>query len=96
MSVWMGTIGCIVNGAGLAMATMDVIKVRRRRGPPTSSMSVAAPRPERIAAAFRLVAGQTSKVKAIFVNIFAGINRCDWVAEGVVQRLRARWISRSR
>ena len=79
-----GEIGCIVNGAGLAMATMDMIKhaggepgelPRRRRRRVARSAS-----PRR----FKLVLSDP-KVKAMLVNIFAGINRCDWVAKGVVQ-----------
>ena len=81
-----GTIGCIVNGAGLAMATMDVIKYAG--GEPANFLDVGGgASPERVATAFRLVLSD-SKVKAILVNIFAGINRCDWVAEGVVHAVR--------
>ena len=78
-----GEIGCIVNGAGLAMATMDMIKFAG--GSPANFLDVGGgASPERVAAAFRLVLGDQN-VKAILVNIFAGINRCDWVAQGVVQ-----------
>ena len=81
-----GSIGCIVNGAGLAMATMDVIKYAG--GEPANFLDVGGgASPERVATAFRLVLSD-SKVKAILVNIFAGINRCDWVAEGVVHAVR--------
>jgi malate-CoA ligase subunit beta len=78
-----GDIGCIVNGAGLAMATMDMIKLSG--GEPANFLDVGGgASPERVAAAFRLVLSDEN-VKAILVNIFAGINRCDWVAQGVVQ-----------
>jgi len=81
-----GNIGCIVNGAGLAMATMDTIMLAG--GAPANFLDIGGgATPERVAKAFRLVLSD-SKVEAILVNIFAGINRCDWVAEGVVQALR--------
>ncbi|MEM7524948.1 MAG: malate--CoA ligase subunit beta [Pseudomonadota bacterium] len=82
-----GKIGCIVNGAGLAMATMDTIKLAG--GEPANFLDIGGgATPERVAKAFRLVR-MDKNVQAILVNIFAGINRCDWVAEGVVQALRA-------
>ncbi len=78
-----GNIGCIINGAGLAMATMDMIK--HAGGEPANFMDIGGgASPERVAKAMRLVM-EDEKVEAILVNIFAGINRCDWVAEGVVQ-----------
>ncbi len=78
-----GDIGCIINGAGLAMATMDVIK--HAGGEPANFLDIGGgASPERVAAAFNLVLSDRN-VKAILVNIFAGINRCDWVAQGVVQ-----------
>jgi malate-CoA ligase subunit beta len=78
-----GEIGCIVNGAGLAMATMDMIK--HAGGQPANFLDVGGgASPERVATAFRLVLSD-SNVKSVLVNIFAGINRCDWVAQGVVQ-----------
>ncbi len=81
-----GNIGCIVNGAGLAMATMDTIKLAG--GEPANFLDIGGgATPDRVAKAFRLVVSD-AKVQAILVNIFAGINRCDWVAEGVVQALR--------
>ncbi|MFI4889321.1 MAG: malate--CoA ligase subunit beta [Steroidobacterales bacterium] len=81
-----GDIGCIINGAGLAMATMDMIKYAG--GEPANFLDVGGgASPERVAAAFRLVLSDAN-VKAILVNIFAGINRCDWVAQGVVQAAR--------
>lgn len=81
-----GDIGCIINGAGLAMATMDMIKYAG--GEPANFLDVGGgASPERVAEAFRLVLSDKN-VKAILVNIFAGINRCDWVAQGVVQAAR--------
>ena len=81
-----GKIGCIVNGAGLAMATMDTIKLAG--GEPANFLDIGGgATPERVAKAFRLVRSDKN-VEAILVNIFAGINRCDWVAEGIVQALR--------
>jgi len=78
-----GNIGCIVNGAGLAMATMDMIKYAG--GSPANFLDVGGgASPERVAAAFRLILSDHN-VRAILVNVFAGINRCDWVAEGVVR-----------
>ncbi len=80
-----GNIGCIVNGAGLAMATMDTIKLAG--GEPANFLDIGGgATPERVAKAFRLVR-MDKKVETILVNIFAGINRCDWVAEGVVKAL---------
>src|ERR1700689_4330154 len=81
-----GDIGCIINGAGLAMATMDTIKYAG--GEPANFLDVGGgASPERVAKAFKLVLSD-SNVKAILVNIFAGINRCDWVAQGVVRAVR--------
>ncbi|MEL6295957.1 MAG: malate--CoA ligase subunit beta [Pseudomonadota bacterium] len=81
-----GNIGCIVNGAGLAMATMDTIKLAG--GEPANFLDIGGgATPERVAKAFRLVLSDKN-VQAILVNIFAGINRCDWVAEGVVHALK--------
>ncbi len=80
-----GQIGCIVNGAGLAMATMDMIKAAG--GEPANFLDIGGgATPERVAKAFRLVTSDEN-VRAILVNIFAGINRCDWVAEGIVMAL---------
>jgi len=82
-----GNIGCIVNGAGLAMATMDMIKLAG--GEPANFLDIGGgASPERVAKAFRLVRSDEN-VDAILVNIFAGINRCDWIAEGVVQALQS-------
>jgi succinyl-CoA synthetase beta subunit len=81
-----GEIGCIVNGAGLAMATMDLIK--HAGSSPANFLDVGGgASPEKVCNAFRLVLADP-KVKAILVNIFAGINRCDWVAQGVVSAVR--------
>ena len=81
-----GDIGCIINGAGLAMATMDMIK--HAGGEPANFLDIGGgASPDRVAAAFRLVLSD-KKVRAILVNVFAGINRCDWVAQGVVQAVR--------
>jgi malate-CoA ligase subunit beta len=78
-----GDIGCIVNGAGLAMATMDMIKLAG--GEPANFLDIGGgATPERVAKAFRLVT-MDANVAAVLVNIFAGINRCDWVAQGVVK-----------
>jgi len=77
-----GDIGCMINGAGLAMATMDMIK--HKGGEPANFLDIGGgASPERVTSAFKLVLDD-EKVKAILVNIFAGINRCDWIAEGVV------------
>jgi malate-CoA ligase subunit beta len=81
-----GEIGCIINGAGLAMATMDMIE--HAGGTPANFLDVGGgASPERVAMAFKLVL-QDQKVSAMLVNIFAGINRCDWIAEGVVQAVK--------
>ena len=81
-----GDIGCIINGAGLAMATMDMIQ--HAGGEPANFLDIGGgASPERVAAAFRLVLADRH-VAAILVNVFAGINRCDWVAQGVVQAVR--------
>jgi len=81
-----GDIGCIINGAGLAMATMDMIK--HAGGEPANFLDIGGgASPDRVAAAFRLVLSDKN-VRAILVNVFAGINRCDWVAQGVVQAVR--------
>lgn len=81
-----GDIGCMINGAGLAMATMDMIKLAG--GEPANFLDVGGgASPERTEKAFRLVLADKN-VKAMLVNIFAGINRCDWIAEGVVHAVR--------
>ena len=81
-----GSVGCIVNGAGLAMATMDAITYHQGR--PANFLDVGGgASPEKIANAFRIVL-KDPNVKVILLNIFAGINRCDWVATGVVQAMQ--------
>ena len=81
-----GNIGNIINGAGLAMASMDMIKLAG--GEPANFLDVGGgATPEKMVKAFKLIS-QDEKVKVILVNIFAGINRCDWVAEGIVQALQ--------
>jgi succinyl-CoA synthetase beta subunit len=77
-----GNIGCIINGAGLAMATLDMIKLAG--GAPANFLDIGGgASPERVVRAFRTVLTDKN-VEVMLVNIFAGINRCDWVAEGVV------------
>ncbi|MDP3932143.1 MAG: malate--CoA ligase subunit beta [Methylococcaceae bacterium] len=81
-----GDIGCMINGAGLAMATMDMIKLAG--GEPANFLDVGGgASAERTEKAFRLVLADKG-VKAMLVNIFAGINRCDWIAEGVVEAVK--------
>ena len=81
-----GDIGCMINGAGLAMATMDMIKLAG--GEPANFLDVGGgASAERTEKAFRMVL-QDENVKAMLVNIFAGINRCDWIAEGVVEAVK--------
>jgi len=78
-----GNVGCMVNGAGLAMATMDIIKMSG--GDPANFLDVGGTaNAERVEQAFRLIL-RDDKVKAILVNIFGGIVRCDRVANGIVQ-----------
>jgi succinyl-CoA synthetase beta subunit len=81
-----GDIACMVNGAGLAMATMDLIKLHG--GSPANFLDVGggATR-ERVTTAFKLIL-ENPKVKAILVNIFGGIVRCDMIAEGVIGAAR--------
>lgn len=77
-----GDIGCMVNGAGLAMATMDIVKLHG--GNPANFLDVGGgATAERVTQAFKLILS-SDKVKAIFVNIFGGIVRCDLIAEGVI------------
>ncbi|MBK1648898.1 ADP-forming succinate--CoA ligase subunit beta [Rhabdochromatium marinum] len=78
-----GDIGCMVNGAGLAMATMDLVK--RHGGTPANFLDVGGnTTAERVAEAFQLILSDT-KVRAILVNIFGGIVRCDLIAEGLIK-----------
>jgi len=77
-----GNIGCMVNGAGLAMATMDLIK--SKGGEPANFLDIGGGANEqRISEGFDLIQ-QDKKVKAILVNIFGGIVRCDMVAKGII------------
>ena len=81
-----GDIGCMVNGAGLAMATMDVISLSG--GSPANFLDVGGgATKERVSEAFKLILS-SDKVKAIFVNIFGGIVRCDMIAEGIVAAVK--------
>ncbi len=78
-----GDIGCIINGAGLAMASMDMIQLAG--GEPANFLDIGGgASPERVCQAFRTVLSDRN-VSVILVNIFAGINRCDWIANGVLQ-----------
>jgi succinyl-CoA synthetase beta subunit len=81
-----GTIGCMVNGAGLAMATMDIIKLYGEA--PANFLDVGGgASKEKVAAAFKIITADP-KVKGILVNIFGGIMKCDVIAEGVVAAVR--------
>ncbi len=81
-----GSIACMVNGAGLAMATMDLIKLHG--GEPANFLDVGGgATAARVAEAFKLILSD-AKVKAILVNIFGGIVRCDLIAEGIIQAVR--------
>ncbi len=81
-----GNIGCVVNGAGLAMATMDIIKFCG--GEPANFLDVGGGADEKkVAAAFKIIL-QDPNVKAILVNIFGGIMRCDVVAEGILKAVK--------
>ena len=81
-----GNIGCLVNGAGLAMATLDIIKLYGCE--PANFLDVGGSAPkERVTAAFKIILNDTA-VKGILVNIFGGIMRCDIIAEGVVAAAR--------
>tara|TARA_B100000925_G_scaffold288847_1_gene270595 strand:- start:4467 stop:5627 length:1161 start_codon:yes stop_codon:yes gene_type:complete len=81
-----GNIGCMVNGAGLAMATMDIIQLRG--GTPANFLDVGGnATTERVTEAFKIILSDVS-VKGILVNIFGGIMRCDIIAEGVVTAAR--------
>ena len=81
-----GDIGCMVNGAGLAMATMDIIKLEG--GQPANFLDVGGgASKEKVTAAFKIILSDPS-VKGILVNIFGGIMRCDVIAEGIVEAAR--------
>jgi len=77
-----GNIGCMVNGAGLAMATMDIIKLHK--GSPANFLDVGGGANEKqVTEAFKIL-GSDPQVKAILVNIFGGIMKCDTIANGIV------------
>jgi succinyl-CoA synthetase beta subunit len=81
-----GTIGCMVNGAGLAMATMDIIKLYGET--PANFLDVGgSATTDKVAAAFKIITSDPS-VKGILVNIFGGIMKCDVIAEGVVAAVK--------
>jgi succinyl-CoA synthetase beta subunit len=81
-----GTIGCMVNGAGLAMATMDIIKLYGAE--PANFLDVGGgATKDRVAAAFKIITAD-KRVKGILVNIFGGIMRCDVVAEGIIAAVK--------
>jgi succinyl-CoA synthetase beta subunit len=81
-----GEIGCMVNGAGLAMATMDIIKLFG--GEPANFLDIGGgAQAEKVAAALRIILSD-SNVKAVLFNIFGGITRCDEVAKGILEALR--------
>jgi succinyl-CoA synthetase beta subunit len=81
-----GNVGCMVNGAGLAMATMDLIKLHG--GEPANFLDVGGgATAARVAEAFKLILSD-EKVRAVLVNIFGGIVRCDLIAEGIMQAVR--------
>src|SRR3989338_4802923 len=78
-----GNVGCIVNGAGLAMATMDVIKLLG--GNPANFLDVGgSSNPEKVLNALKIIL-KNKKVKSILINIFGGITRCDDIAKGILQ-----------
>ena len=77
-----GDIGCMVNGAGLAMGTMDIVKLHG--GQPANFLDVGGgATKERVVEAFKIILSDAA-VKAVFINIFGGIVRCDMIAEGVI------------
>jgi len=80
-----GNIGCLVNGAGLGLATLDMVV--KAGGKLANFIDIGGgASPERVAKAIRLIRADAS-VSVLLVNVFAGINRCDWIAEGIVQVL---------
>jgi succinyl-CoA synthetase beta subunit len=81
-----GNIGCMVNGAGLAMGTMDIVKIQG--GEPANFLDVGGgATKERVAEAFKIILSD-DKVKAVLVNIFGGIVRCDMIAEGIIGAIK--------
>ena len=88
-----GSIGCMVNGAGLAMATMDIIKLEGAE--PANFLDVGGgANKEKVTAAFKIILSDPA-VKGILVNIFGGIMRCDIIAEGIVAAAREVDLERS-
>jgi succinyl-CoA synthetase beta subunit len=86
-----GNIGCMVNGAGLAMGTMDIVNLHGGR--PANFLDVGGgATKERVSEAFKIILSDTS-VRAVLVNIFGGIVRCDLIAEGIIGAFR-KWASR--
>ena len=86
-----GNVGCMVNGAGLAMATMDIIKLHG--GEPANFLDVGGvASPETVANGFRILL-RDQNVRAVLINIFGGIVRCDRVARGIVDALKSRSVS---
>lgn len=82
-----GNIGCLVNGAGLAMATMDLINLKG--GKPANFLDIGGgARSEQVQAALKLIYSDT-KTKAIYINIFGGIVRCDVIADGIIRASRS-------
>ncbi|HQX76232.1 MAG TPA: succinate--CoA ligase subunit beta, partial [Thermoflexales bacterium] len=80
-----GTIGCMVNGAGLAMATMDIVNFYG--GTPANFLDVGGgAKADKVASAMRLILSD-QKVRGVLINIFGGITRCDEVAKGVVEAM---------
>ncbi len=81
-----GNIGCMVNGAGLAMATMDLVKLKG--GKPANFLDVGGgTTPDKVAEAFKLILSD-EKVQAVLVNIFGGIVRCNLIAEGIIAAIK--------
>jgi succinyl-CoA synthetase beta subunit len=81
-----GTIGCMVNGAGLAMATMDIIKLYGAE--PANFLDIGGgATKDKVTAAFKIITADP-RVKGILVNIFGGIAKCDVIAEGVVAAVK--------
>lgn len=78
-------IGCMVNGAGLAMGTMDIIKLHGGR--PANFLDVGGGATKRVMEAFKIILTD-SAVKAVLVNIFGGIVRCDLIAKGIVSAIQ--------
>jgi len=81
-----GNIGCMVNGAGLAMATMDIIKLKG--GQPANFLDVGGgATKERVTEAFKIILSDAA-VKGVLVNIFGGIVRCDMIANGIIEAVK--------